>query len=51
MRAQQPKNNNEFVERSVMENFVDLLISASLMFGVMLIAVLASAIYEHFERK
>jgi len=34
-----------------MENFVDLLISASLMFGVMLIAVIASAIYEKVKER
>jgi hypothetical protein len=34
-----------------MEQFVDTLISAVMVSGVMLIGVLASAIYEHYERK
>jgi len=34
-----------------MEQFIDTLISAVMVSGVMLIGVLASAIYEHYERK
>jgi len=34
-----------------MSQFVDTLITFGILFGVMLIAVLASAIYEHYERK
>ena len=33
-----------------MATFIDTLISASIVSGVMLVAVLASAIYEHIER-
>ena len=33
-----------------MEQFIDTLISASLISGVMLVGVLASAVYEHIER-
>jgi len=34
-----------------MTHFIDTIISASLIAGVMLIGVLASAVYEHYERR
>ena len=34
-----------------MEQFIDTLISASLIFGVMLVGVLASAVYEKWQER